>query len=43
MRGIVSLAMVLSIPLLSKNAVFFQRDSLIFVTVCVIVIMLVIQ
>lgn len=43
MRGIVSLAMALSIPLMLGNETFPMRDTLIFITVCVIVIMLVIQ
>lgn len=44
MRGIVSLAAALSLPLIMDNGdVFPQRDAIIFLTVAVVIIMLVIQ
>jgi CPA1 family monovalent cation:H+ antiporter len=44
MRGIVSLAAALSLPLMMTNGdVFPQRDAIIFLTVAVVIIMLVVQ
>jgi CPA1 family monovalent cation:H+ antiporter len=44
MRGIVSLAAALSLPLvMADGSVFPQRDTILFLTVSVVIIMLVVQ